>query len=185
MSVLSVRFFGDPVLKERAEEVTTFDSDIQQLVKDMTMTMKANGGVGLAANQVGVLKRVFVYDCEGIAGCVINPEWTAVGEKTQTDAEGCLSIPGVRGLTTRAEHVICKGYDQNGTEITLDAHDLLARCIQHETDHLDGVLFLQRLEPEERRQAMRDVRESSWFNSSTPAHNSMNASSFFARKSAI
>lgn len=167
MSELGIRLFGDPVLKQRADEVTEFGTDIHQLVDDMFTTMNANGGVGLAANQVGILRRVFVFDCEGVSGCVINPQWTAVGEETQTDAEGCLSIPGIRALTTRAEHVICHGFDRDGNPITLDAHGLLARCIQHETDHLDGVLFLQRISAEDRRIAMREVRESAWFRSAT------------------
>ncbi|MDO4928731.1 MAG: peptide deformylase [Corynebacterium sp.] len=167
MSVRTVRIFGDPVLKTRASEVAEFDDSLETLVNDMLETMDATGGVGLAANQIGVTKRVFVFDCSGtesgLRGHIINPVWEALDEETQTGPEGCLSIPDIQKDTTRYENVRVKGQDMHGNPISLVASGLMARCIQHETDHLDGVLFLQRLTPELRKEAMREIRQAPWF----------------------
>lgn len=167
MTQRPVRLFGDPVLRERASEVTEFDEQLATLVEDMLETMDAEGGVGLAANQIGVTRRVFVYDCShiepGLRGHVVNPVWEPVGEETQTDPEGCLSIPGIRKDTTRYQTVRLTGQDMHGNPVSMQASGLMARCIQHETDHLDGVLFLRRLEPELRKEAMRELREMDWF----------------------
>lgn len=168
MTIRDVRFFGDPVLTTRAEEVTEFDDTLAILVEDMLETMDHNEGVGLAANQVGVTRRVFVYDCthteSGQRGHIINPVWQAVGKKEQTGPEGCLSIPDCSKDTTRFETVKLSGQDLHGNPVSLVASGLMARCIQHETDHLDGVLFLKRLTPELRKEAMREIRNSTWFN---------------------
>lgn len=166
MAVLSLRYFGDPVLRTPAAEVAAdFSSDtaLATLVADMLETMDHHGGVGLAANQVGVTKRVFVYDCESDRGHVINPTWEPVGEETQTGPEGCLSIPGIRGEVERAETVRLRGQTLEGELVDREVSGLLARCVQHETDHLDGVLFLKHLAPEDRKQAMADIRRSEWF----------------------
>lgn len=169
MTIRDIRIFGDPVLATRATEVTEFDRGLETLVADMLETMDANEGVGLAANQVGVTRRVFVYDCThaegGQRGHIVNPVWEPVGEHTQTGNEGCLSIPEVSRETTRYNTVQLSGRDRNGNPVSLLASGLMARCIQHETDHLDGVLFLKRLRPELRKEAMRDIRNSTWFNS--------------------
>ena len=169
MTVREVRFFGDPVLTSRADEVTDFDESLATLVDDMFDTMEDAGGVGLAGNQIGVLRRVFVFDCShvdgGLRGHVINPVWEPIGEETQTGTEGCLSIPDVSADTTRYETVRLSGRDKDGNPIGIVASGLLARCIQHETDHLDGVLFLKRLDPAERKAAMSVIRSSDWFNS--------------------
>lgn len=169
MTIRDIRIFGDPVLATRATEVTEFDRGLETLVTDMLETMDANEGVGLAANQVGVTRRVFVYDCAhaegGQRGHIVNPVWEPVGEHTQTGNEGCLSIPDVSRETTRYNTVQLSGQDLNGNPVSLLASGLMARCIQHETDHLDGVLFLKRLRPELRKEAMRDIRNSTWFNS--------------------
>lgn len=125
--------------------------------------MDHHGGVGLAANQVGVTKRVFVYDCESDRGHVINPTWVPVGEETQSGPEGCLSIPGIRGEVERVETVRLRGQTLDGELVDREVSGLLARCVQHETDHLDGVLFLKHLAPEDRKQAMADIRRSEWF----------------------
>lgn len=168
MTVRDVRIFGDPVLTSRAAEVTDFDEPLAVLVDDMFDTMEAAGGVGLAANQVGVLRRVFVFDCShsdgGLRGHIINPVWEPIGEQMQSGGEGCLSIPGVKAETTRYEQVTLSGADIHGNSVALIASGLLARCIQHETDHLDGILFLKRLAPEERKAAMGTIRVSDWFN---------------------
>lgn len=188
MSIRPVRLFGDPVLRTRADEVTAFDDSLEQLVSDMLDTMDEQQGVGLAANQIGVLRRVFVYDCShevpGARGHVINPVWEPIdvseveevkgadydqgealeGEPSKVLArEGCLSIPGVYEEVERHEAVIVRGVTKDNEPVEFKAKGLLARCIQHETDHLDGVLFLQRLTPERRKRAMKTIRESEWF----------------------
>lgn len=168
MTIRDIRLFGDPVLITKADEVTEFDSSLANLVDDMMETMAHHNGVGLAANQVGVTRRVFVFDCSDdagkpLSGHVVNPVWEPLSEATVTDAEGCLSIPGVRKDTERFAHVRVTGQDVTGKSIEIVADGLLARCIQHETDHLDGVLFLKRLEPELRKEAMGEIRKSDWF----------------------
>lgn len=169
MTVLDIRLFGDPVLTTRAEEITEFDHTLETLVEDMLETMDVAGGVGLAANQVGVLRRVFVYDCshveDGLRGHIVNPVWEAIGEETQTGHEGCLSIPDISAETTRFATVKVSGQDLHGNPVSMVASGLMARCIQHETDHLDGVLFLRRLEKDARKEAMATIRRSEWFNS--------------------
>ncbi|MFJ4655507.1 peptide deformylase [Nocardia sp. NPDC088792] len=163
MTIQPVRLFGDPILRARAAEVETFDREVRQLVTDLTDTMYESGGVGMAAPQIGVGLRVFVYDTGEAHGHLINPVWEVLDEETQTGVEGCLSIPGVREDVSRAMTVQVRGVDQTGKPVEFRAEGLLARCVQHETDHLDGILFLQRLEPAARKDAMRAVRESSWF----------------------
>lgn len=170
MSLRELRIYGDPVLGSRAEEISRFDAGLRALESDMLETMDKAGGVGLAANQVGILKQIFVYDCShtqsGLRGALVNPVWTPVGEQQQTGPEGCLSIPGISAETTRFNQVFVSGQDIEGRPVSMVASGLMARCIQHETDHLDGVLFLQRLEAPVRKEAMRAIRESEWFNAS-------------------
>lgn len=163
MSTRPIRFFGDPILNSAASPVTRFDASLQTLVRDMFDTMAAAGGVGLAANQVGVARRVFVFNCQGMRGALVNPVWRPLGQAAQTGAEGCLSIPGVRAPVTRHARVIASGADVDGRAVTVRADGLLARCIQHETDHLDGVLFLARMEPQDRQAAMAEIRAADWF----------------------
>lgn len=162
-----MRYFGDPVLRTVSDPIPDEkigEDSLRTLVADMLETMDAYGGVGLAANQVGVTKRVFVYDCEGDRGHILNPEWEAIGEETQTGGEGCLSIPGVGGEVTRAETVRVKGVTVDGEKVDREVSGLMARCVQHETDHLDGVLFLKYLSSEERKEAMSTIRNAEWFN---------------------
>lgn len=170
MSLRELRIYGDPVLGSRAEEISRFDAGLRALASDMLETMDKAGGGGLAANQVGILKRIFVYDCShtqsGLCGALVNPVWTPVGEQQQTGPEGCLSIPGISAETTRFNQVFVSGQDIEGRPVSMVASGLMARCIQHETDHLDGVLFLQRLEAPVRKKAMRAIHESEWFNAS-------------------
>ncbi|MFE3192770.1 peptide deformylase [Nocardia sp. NPDC059240] len=163
MTIQPVRLFGDPVLRARAAEVETFDREVRQLVNDLIDTMYESGGVGMAAPQIGVGLRVFVYDTGDAQGHLINPVFEVIGEETQVGPEGCLSIPGVRFDVTRPYAVLARGVDVDGKPVEFRAEGLLARCVQHETDHLDGVLFLQRLESASRKEAMRTIRESSWF----------------------
>ncbi|MFV8380238.1 peptide deformylase [Corynebacterium hindlerae] len=168
MTIRAVRIFGDPVLRTRAEEVTEFDETLATLVDDMLDTMDDADGVGLAANQIGVTRRVFVYDCShevpGARGHIINPVWEPVGEEKQVGPEGCLSIPEISKDTERYQKVVVRGVDKQGEPIEFECDGLLARCVQHETDHLDGVLFLQRLAPALRKEAMAEIRNSEWFN---------------------
>jgi peptide deformylase len=165
MTALDIRLFGDPVLRTVADEVTDpSDPTLRTLVSDMLETMDAAGGVGLAANQVGVTRRVFVYDCDGDRGHIVNPVWEAVGEETQTGREGCLSVPDAGGDVTRAATVHVTGVTVDGEEVDREVTGLLARCVQHETDHLDGVMYFQRMEPAARREVMAGIRGSGWFN---------------------
>jgi peptide deformylase len=154
-----LRLFGDPVLKQRAREVDDFDADLVTLVHGMYDTMDLEEGVGLAAPQVGVRKRLFTYDLhEGDGpGVVVNPEIVQRSGEVLSE-EGCLSVPGYRFEVVRAERVTMRGLDLEGNEIVLEGDDLLARMIQHEIDHLDGVLLLDRVEPEVRKEALRDMR---------------------------
>lgn len=163
MALLRLRRFGDPVLTTRAQDVDRVDESVRALAADMLATMDASRGVGLAANQVGVAKRVFVYGCQGMRGVMINPVWQPLGVAFQTGSEGCLSIPGVRGEVTRHQDVLVRGVDEFGRAVVIRASGLLARCIQHETDHLDGVLFLTRMEPAQRKAAMAKIRAAEWF----------------------
>jgi peptide deformylase len=159
MSAYPLRLFGDPVLKQRAREVEELTGDLVTLVHGMYETMAAEEGVGLAAPQVGVRKRLFTYDLhEGDGpGVVINPEIVASSGEALSD-EGCLSVPGFRFEILRAEWVTMRGLDLDGREVVLEGDDLLARMIQHEIDHLDGVLLLDRVDPETRREALREMR---------------------------
>jgi peptide deformylase len=159
MSTFPLRLFGDPVLKQRAREIDEVTSDLATLVHGMYDTMAVEDGVGLAAPQVGVRKRLFTFDLhEGDGpGVVINPEIVESSGEVVSD-EGCLSVPGYRFEVVRAERVTMRGLDLAGDEIVLEGDDLLARMIQHEIDHLDGILVLDRVEPEVRREALREMR---------------------------
>lgn len=161
MAVQSIRLFGDPVLRTPAEPVTTFDKELRTLVKDLTDTMQDAPGVGLAAPQIGVGLRVFTYWVDDELGHLINPSLD-LSSDTEEDDEGCLSFPGLAYPTRRSIGVVAKGWNMHGEPVTLEGTDLLARCVQHETDHLDGVLFIDRLDRAQRKLAMRAIREAEW-----------------------
>ena len=161
MSVTPIRLFGDPVLRTPAQPVVDFDAELRRLVGDLTDTMLDAGGAGLAAPQLGVGLRVFTYHVDGVVGHLVNPDLT-LGEEEETGPEGCLSFPGLRFDTPRALRVVARGWTMSGEPVTLEGTDVLARAVQHETDHLDGILFVDRLGPEQRREAMRLVRETDW-----------------------
>jgi peptide deformylase len=154
-----LRLFGDPVLKQRAREVEEFDGDLVTLVNGMYETMDVEEGIGLAAPQVGVRRRLFTYDLhEGDGPSVlVNPEIVERDGELLSE-EGCLSVPGYHFEVVRAERVTVTGRDLEGRELVLEGDDLFARMLQHEIDHLDGVLLLDRVEPEVRREALRDMR---------------------------
>lgn len=163
MTIRPIRIFGDPILNTEASPISLYDDNLTTLAADMLETMDAAGGVGLAANQVGVAKRIFVYDCDGMRGALINPQWRADGEDVQCGPEGCLSIPDIQADVTRYARVTASGFDVEGRPVTLHASGLLARCIQHETDHLDGVLYLRHLDPDVRKEAMEIIRGCRWY----------------------
>ncbi|HWB65691.1 MAG TPA: peptide deformylase [Mycobacteriales bacterium] len=163
MPVRPIRLFGDPVLTTPAEPVTTFDKELRNLVSDLAATMLEAPGVGLAAPQLGVSLRVFTYHVDDVGGHLVNPVLRVVGDEDQEGDEGCLSIPGLNFPTRRKQSVIATGFDMYGEPVTVSGSDLLARCFQHEVDHLDGVLFVDRLDPEVRAEALRAIREAEWF----------------------
>jgi peptide deformylase len=156
---LDIRTFGDPVLKTRAAPVESFDESLVRLTQDMLATMRDNEGVGLAANQVGRLKRVFVAAIEDEEYVITNPVLTEGSETTETAPEGCLSIPGIQVDVERPIAVTVSGQDVSGKPLHIKASDLLARVLQHEVDHLDGVLILDRTDRQARKAAMREWRE--------------------------
>ncbi|GAB4078908.1 peptide deformylase [Nostocoides australiense] len=161
MPVQPIRLFGDPVLRTRADEVVDFDKELRTLVQDLTDTMLDAPGAGLAAPQIGVGLRVFVYHVDDIVGHLINPE-LALGEEEQDGPEGCLSFPELRYDTKRSLNVVARGMNMWGEPVFLEGTELLARAIQHETDHLDGILFIDRLDRETRKLAMKAIREADW-----------------------
>jgi peptide deformylase len=157
-----IRLFGDPVLRTAAIEVVDFDRELRRLIEDLTDTMLGAPGAGLAAPQIGVGLRAFTWHVDGEVGHLVNPVLD-LSEETQDGAEGCLSIPGLSIDCRRALRVVARGFDMYGEPVTIEGSELLARALQHETDHLDGVLFLDRLTPENRKLAMKEIRESDWF----------------------
>jgi peptide deformylase len=159
MAVLAIRRFGDPVLRSKADPVVQFDAALVKLAADMTETMRAAPGVGLAAPQVGVPRRVFVFDSAEQSGALCNPEIVWRSEETQTGEEGCLSVPDLYFPVTRAMSVRVRASDESGAPVEIEGSELLARIFQHEIDHLDGILFIDRLDSESRREAMRIIRE--------------------------
>jgi peptide deformylase len=167
VSIKDIRLFGDPVLRTAAAEVVDFDKQLRVLVKDLEDTMLDAPGAGLAAPQIGVGLRVFTYWVDGVLGHLVNPVLD-LSDEEQDGPEGCLSIPGLAFDTRRALTVVAKGQNMHGEPVVLEGSQLLARCVQHETDHLDGVLFVDRLDPEARREAMRAIREAEWFADNPP-----------------
>jgi peptide deformylase len=162
VAVRPIRLFGDPVLRVPAAPVVDFDRALRKLVKDLTDTMLEAPGAGLAAPQIGVGLRVFTYDIDDELGHLVNPEIVTVSDDCQDGDEGCLSFPGLAFPTRRAQRVVARGFDMYGEPVEIDGSDLMARCIQHETDHLDGVLFIDRLDAEQRKLAMKEIREADW-----------------------
>ncbi len=158
MSAYSVRVYGDPVLKQVAREVDQLDGSLARLVEDMVETMYDSEGAGLAAPQVGVQKRLFVYDVGEGPQAVVNPVIVETDGEWYHD-EGCLSIPGLRLGIVRPDRVHLRGHDIDGNEVSIEADEFLGRVFLHEVDHLDGVLMVERLEDEMRKQALRVLRD--------------------------
>ncbi|CAN5266877.1 peptide deformylase [soil metagenome] len=154
-----IRTFGDPVLTSRATPVKDFDESLERLAEDMTRIMREHDGVGLAANQIGRLKRIFVAAYEDEEYAIVNPVIETRSETTEKDIEGCLSIPGTRVEIERPLAATVTGQKPSGAPVRVEAEGLLARIFQHEIDHLDGVLILDRTDRESRKEAMREIRE--------------------------
>ena len=166
MAIQPIRLFGDPVLVTPATEVIDFDKELRQLVADLTETMQAAPGAGLAAPQIGVPLRVFVWDIDDEIGHLINPTLDLSSEM-QEGEEGCLSFPNLVYEAPRAFRAVAKVFNLHGEPVVVEGTELLARCLQHETDHLNGVLFIDRMQSEQRKIAMKEIRESEWFGVAT------------------
>jgi peptide deformylase len=158
MAPYTIRLVGDPVLRQRAAEVTTIDGRLVKLADDMVVTMYEAPGMGLAAPQVGVEKRLFVYDVGDGPHTIVNPQIVESRGEWAYE-EGCLSVPGLSWEIIRPKEVHLTGVDLDGNEVSIEADELTARCFQHELDHLDGVLLLERLDADARKQALRTIRE--------------------------
>jgi len=167
LAIQTIRLFGDPVLRTPAEPVTTFDKELRTLVKDLEETMMHAPGAGLAAPQIGVSLRVFTYYVDGTLGHLINPDLD-LSEELQDGEEGCLSFPGIYYNTPRALRVVAKGFDLHGEPVTVEGSELLARAVQHETDHLDGILFIDRMDRDQRKLALKAIREAEWAGQAPP-----------------
>ncbi len=155
-----IRVVGDPVLRTACDEITDIDDGVRSLVEDLLETVDTEGRAGLAANQIGVSLRAFSWNIDDEIGYVLNPRLVAVSEDEYQDGdEGCLSVPGLWFPTRRAWYARVEGIDLDGKPVVVEGEELMARCLQHECDHLDGMLYLDRLERAERKKAMRAIRE--------------------------
>ena len=158
IALSQVRQYGDPVLRMRADEVTTFDEDLARLSERMIAVMHDADGVGLAATQVGILRRLFVFHDDDEDRVIVNPVLAAVGGEPEVDEEGCLSLGPVRMPVERQLEVTLEGVDLQGAPLRLELEGMTARVVQHELDHLDGKLIIDRTDPESRREAMALLR---------------------------
>ncbi|NEK86615.1 peptide deformylase [Blastococcus saxobsidens] len=159
MTIRPIREVGDPVLRTPADAVRSFDRELAALVRDLLETVDHPGRAGLAATQIGVGLRAFSYNIDGVIGHMVNPRIVELSEETQDGDEGCLSVPGIWAPTVRAMHAVVEGFDVHGKPLRLEGSGLMARCLQHEVDHLDGKLFLDRLTGEARKSALRALRD--------------------------
>jgi peptide deformylase len=162
MAVREIKLYGNPVLRTVADPFASFGESSRLLAADLLDTLDLPGRAGVAAPQIGVPLRAFSYHADGQRGVVFNPALVDV-DGTQTEDEGCLSVPGLWFPTTRSAFAAVEGFDEDGRPVRIEGTGELARCLQHEVDHLDGIVYLQRLGPDIRRAALRAVRESDWF----------------------
>ena len=158
-----IRLLGDPVLKTRSEPIGVIDARVRSLVEDLVDSVKPPGRAGVAASQIGVNLRAFSYNIDGDIGYILNPVVVELSGEPELVDEGCLSVPGLWYPTRRYPFARVTGIDLDGNPVELAGNGLLAQALQHETDHLDGLLYLDRLDPDNRRAAMKEVRESDWF----------------------
>ncbi|RKT31152.1 peptide deformylase [Microbacterium sp. AG1240] len=163
MPIRTIRLFGDPVLRAPSAPIDEIDDGIRALVDDLVEGVALPNRAGLAAPQIGVGLRAFSYNVDGEIGYILNPVLVETRGEPDLVGEGCLSIPNVWHEALRHPYARVVGMDVNGDELVLEGEGLMAQALQHETDHLAGMLFISRLPPETRRQAMREIRESDWF----------------------
>lgn len=160
MAYRDIRIIGDPVLRTECEWITDIDDSVKQLVEDLLETVDEDGRAGLAANQIGVGLRAFSWNIDGEIGYILNPRIDELNfDEYQDDEEGCLSVPGLWYPTKRAWYARATGIDVDGKEIVVEGEGLMGRCIQHECDHLEGMLYLDRLDRKHRAQAMKALRD--------------------------
>ena len=159
MALRDIRIVGDPVLRTPCDPITTIDARVRSLVTDLLETVDQDGRAGLAANQIGVSLRAFSWNIEDEVGYVLNPTIVELSDDYQDGDEGCLSVPELWFPTRRAWYARVVGTDLEGHEVVVEGTELMARCLQHEVDHLDGLLYLDRLERSVRKKAMRAVRD--------------------------
>jgi peptide deformylase len=157
MTIRPIRLFGDPVLRTGADPVVSFDAELRAIVADLEDTVREPGRAGVAGPQIGVGLRVFSYNVDGVVGHLVNPVLSGHAG-TQDDEEACLSLPGLAFPTPRAMSVVATGRDQYGEPLVIEGTGFLARALQHETDHLDGRLYIDTLTGDTRRQALRELR---------------------------
>lgn len=169
MTIRPIRLFGDPILRTAADPVADFDKQLRNLVKDLTETLRDAGGAGLAAPQIGVGLRVFAYAVDGQRGYLVNPGLDFPDEEEQDGDEGCLSFPGVYYDVKRRKNTVARGFTDRGDPVQVVGTDVMARCLQHETDHLDGILFIDRMDTATRKAAMKAIREAEWSGGPVPA----------------
>ncbi len=163
MAHREIRIIGDPVLRTPCEEIREIDASIKALVEDLLENVDMDGRAGLAANQIGVSKRAFSYNIDGEIGYVLNPRIVEVSQDEYQDGdEGCLSVPQLWYPTERAWYARVEGIDLDGKKITVEGKELMARCLQHECDHLDGYIYIDRLDRKTRKKALRDIRNQEW-----------------------
>jgi peptide deformylase len=158
VTIRPIRELGDPVLRTPTDAVRSFDRELAALVRDLEETVDHPGRAGLAAPQIGVSARVFSYNIDGEIGHVVNPVIVERSAETQDGDEGCLSVPGIWAPTVRAMHCVVEGFDMHGEPVRVSGSELMARCLQHEVDHLDGKVFLDRLTGDARKSALRALR---------------------------
>jgi peptide deformylase len=166
-NVRAIRYLGDPVLRTECDPVRSFDGKLSQLIDDMFASMYAAEGVGLAANQIGVAQRVFVYDCKDdedrrFVGYVVNPVLVVEDGETVTGEEGCLSLPGLHFPTPRYAHAVVEGFDKDGKPVRIEGTGHFARCLQHEVYHLRGNVYIDVLKGDTRKEALRTIRTTTW-----------------------
>ncbi|MBT5576585.1 MAG: peptide deformylase [Microbacteriaceae bacterium] len=163
MAERPIRLFGDPILTSPTDAVDVSSPRIRELVTDLLDTVKLPGRAGVAANQIGVGLRAFSYNIDGATGYLLNPRLVRVWGDPEEMSEGCLSVPGLTYPRLRYPHALAEGYSLDGELVEVEGSGLMAQAIQHELDHLEGVLYFQGLEPEHKRSALRAIRESDWF----------------------
>lgn len=168
MTVTPIRLLGDPVLRTAADPVRDFDHELRGLVSNLTDTLMNANGAGLAAPQIGVSLRVFVFHVDDVLGHIVNPTLDFPDDEEQIGEEGCLSVPGLYYDTKRRQNVVAMGFNSYGDPLQVVGSGMMARCVQHEYDHLEGVIFLDRLDTETRKRAMREIRATEWYGQGAP-----------------